>query len=73
MLYVVILQHPVALYASDLRVSVPSMCNAVHCSFFVFLYWTVHVSGPNWPSSGVQGVTVKLSAAHCNAVLFLLL
>jgi hypothetical protein len=25
---------------------------------------------PNWPSSGVQVVIVKNSAAHCNAVLF---
>jgi hypothetical protein len=25
---------------------------------------------PNWPSSGVQVVTVKDSAAHCNAVFF---
>jgi hypothetical protein len=25
---------------------------------------------PNWPSSGVQGVTGKDSAAHCNAVFF---
>jgi hypothetical protein len=25
---------------------------------------------PNWPSSGVQVVLVKYSAAHCNAVFF---
>jgi hypothetical protein len=25
---------------------------------------------PNWPSSGVQFVVVKDSAAHCNAVFF---
>jgi hypothetical protein len=25
---------------------------------------------PNWPSSGVQVVTVKDSCGHCNAVLF---
>jgi hypothetical protein len=25
---------------------------------------------PNWPSSGIQVVMVKDSAAHCNAVLF---
>jgi hypothetical protein len=25
---------------------------------------------PNWPSSGVQCVVVKDSAAHCNAVFF---
>jgi hypothetical protein len=25
---------------------------------------------PNWPSSGVQVVVVKDSAAHCNAVFF---
>jgi hypothetical protein len=25
---------------------------------------------PNWPSSGVQVVMVKNSAAHCNAVFF---
>jgi hypothetical protein len=25
---------------------------------------------PNWPSSGVQIVMVKDSAAHCNAVFF---
>jgi hypothetical protein len=25
---------------------------------------------PNWPSSGVQAVIVKDSAAQCNAVLF---
>jgi hypothetical protein len=25
---------------------------------------------PNWPSSGVQVVMVKDSAAHCNAVVF---
>jgi hypothetical protein len=25
---------------------------------------------PNWPSSGVQVVMVKDSAAHCNAVFF---
>jgi hypothetical protein len=23
---------------------VPSMCNAVHYSFFIFLYWSLHVS-----------------------------
>jgi hypothetical protein len=26
---------------------------------------------PNWPSSGVQIVVVKASAAHCNAIFFL--
>jgi hypothetical protein len=25
---------------------------------------------PNWPSTGVQFVMVKDSAAHCNAVIF---
>jgi hypothetical protein len=25
---------------------------------------------PNWPSSGVQAVKVKDSAAYCNAVFF---
>jgi hypothetical protein len=34
----VIFQHPVALYRSDLEAFVPSM------SFFVSLYWTLHVS-----------------------------
>jgi hypothetical protein len=28
---------------------------------------------PNWPSSGVQVVVVKDSAAHCNAVSFSLI
>jgi hypothetical protein len=27
---------------------------------------------PNWPSSGVQVVLIKESAAHCNAGFFLL-
>jgi hypothetical protein len=31
----VIFQHPVALYRSDLAAFVPSMCHAVHYSFFV--------------------------------------
>jgi hypothetical protein len=26
---------------------------------------------PNWPSSGVQVVMVKNSAAHCSAIFFL--
>jgi hypothetical protein len=26
---------------------------------------------PNWPSSGIQAVTVKDSTAHCSAVFFL--
>jgi hypothetical protein len=26
---------------------------------------------PNWPSSGVQIIVVKDSAAHCNTVFFL--
>jgi hypothetical protein len=29
-----------------------------------------YVFRPNWPSSGVQVVMVKGSAAHCNAVFF---
>jgi hypothetical protein len=41
----------------------------MHHYFFVFLYWTLHVS-VNWASSGVQVVMVKDSAAHCNAVSF---
>jgi hypothetical protein len=45
---------------------VPSMCNVIHCSFFVFNY----MFRPNWPSSGVQFVMVKYSAARCNAVFF---
>jgi hypothetical protein len=32
------------------------------------LYWTLHVSA--CPSSGVQVITVKGSAAHCHAVFF---
>jgi hypothetical protein len=38
-----VFQHPVALYRSDFAVFVPSKRNVVHCSFFVFLYWTLHV------------------------------
>jgi hypothetical protein len=29
-----------------------------------------YVFRANWPSSGVQVVMVKYSAAHCNAVFF---
>jgi hypothetical protein len=45
------------------------MYNAAHYSFLLLLYWTLHV-GPNWPSSGVQIVMVKDSAANCNAVFW---
>jgi hypothetical protein len=31
---------------------------------------SLHVSGPDWPSSGVQVVVVEESAAHYNAVFF---
>jgi hypothetical protein len=56
-------------YKPDLGVFAPSKCNVVH----LFLYWTLfhYTFLSNWPSSGVQVVMVKLSAAHCNAVFFL--
>jgi hypothetical protein len=47
---------------------VSSMCNVVRYSFFVLLGH--YMFRPNWPSSGVQVVTVKDSAAHCNSVFF---
>jgi hypothetical protein len=63
----VVFHHPVALYRSDIfGAFVPSECNVVHYSFFRFHY----TFPPNWPSSGVQVVMVKDSAAHCNAVIF---
>jgi hypothetical protein len=38
----------------------------------LFLNWTQfqYMFRPNWPSSGVQVVMVKDSAAHCNAIFF---
>jgi hypothetical protein len=48
---------------------VPSVCNVVDYSFFVYLY-CLYKFQPNRPSSGVQVVLVKDSAAHCNAVFF---
>jgi hypothetical protein len=50
---------------SDLRVFAPSEYNVVHCSFIGH-----YIFRPNWPSSGVQVVMLKDSAAHCNAVFF---
>jgi hypothetical protein len=48
---------------------VPSMCNVVHYSL-VFSLLDTTCFGLMWPSSGVQVVMVKDSAAHCNAVFF---
>jgi hypothetical protein len=31
-------------HRSDFGAFVPSMCNVVHYSFFIFLYWPLHVS-----------------------------
>jgi hypothetical protein len=42
-IYYVIFQRPSALYRSDFRSFVPSVCNVVHYSF-LFLYWTLRVS-----------------------------
>jgi hypothetical protein len=55
----VISEHPVALYRYDLGASVPSKCNVVRCSFVGH-----YMFRPNRPSSGVQVVVVKDSAAH---------
>jgi hypothetical protein len=49
----------------------PSMCNFGYFSLIVFLYWQ-YMFRPNRPSSGVQVVMNKESAAHCKAALFLL-
>jgi hypothetical protein len=46
---------------------VVSMCNVVHYSLFVFLYWALHVSTYTWPSSGAQVIVVKDSDARFNA------
>jgi hypothetical protein len=60
--YNVIFQHPVALYRSDLGVYPPSKCNVIHYS-----YIGNYMFRPNRPSSGVQVIVVKDSAAHWNA------
>jgi hypothetical protein len=49
----------------------PSMYNVGYYSLVIFLNWH-YLFRPNQPSSGLQAVTIKESAAHCNAVLFLL-
>jgi hypothetical protein len=54
-------------YIFNLEVFAPSKYNIVHCSF-IGHYFTMFQ--PNWPSSGVQVVVVKDSAAHCNAGFF---
>jgi hypothetical protein len=46
---------------------VPSMGNVVHC-FSSYSFIGHYIFRHNWPSSGVQVVMVKDSAAHCNAV-----
>jgi hypothetical protein len=47
---------------------VPSMCKIDHCSLYLFIGH--YIFRPNWPSSGVQVVMVKDSAAHCSAGFF---
>jgi hypothetical protein len=37
---------------------------SLYSVFGHYMFW------PNWPSLGVQVVTVKESATHCNAVFF---
>jgi hypothetical protein len=67
--YNVIFQHPVALYRSVSRAFVPSVCDVVHSFSYSFIGH--YMFRPNRPSSGVQVIMVKDSAAHCNAVFFL--
>jgi hypothetical protein len=58
----IIFQHHVALCRSDFGAFVPSVCNIVHYS----LYFIIgrYMFQPDWPSSGVQVVIIKESAAH---------
>jgi hypothetical protein len=48
---------------------VPFMCNVAHY-FSSYSFIGHYTSRPDWPSSGVQAVVVKDSAAHSNAVFF---
>jgi hypothetical protein len=47
---------------------VPSVCNVVHHSF-LYSFIGYYMFRTNWPSSGVQVVVVRDSAAHSNAVI----
>jgi hypothetical protein len=63
------LQHPVALYRSDIGV----LCRPSAMSFTILSSYSFigpYMFRPNWSSSGVQIVTVEHSAAHCNVVFF---
>jgi hypothetical protein len=44
--YSIMLHFSIVLHCIDLtsRAFVPSMFNVIHCSVFLFLYWTLHVS-----------------------------
>jgi hypothetical protein len=69
MLYFSILLHCIDL-TSEL------LCRLCATSFTILSSYSFtghYMFRPNWPSSGVQVVMLKDSAAHCNAVAFLLL
>jgi hypothetical protein len=70
--HVIVLSKVTTRDVTDFSAFVLSVCNFVHYSFFVFLCWTLfhYMFRPNCPSSGVQVVMVKDSAAHYNTVIF---
>jgi hypothetical protein len=53
----------------DLGAFVPSMCSVVYCSFFLFLYCTLHIS-TQLAIFRCTGCYVKESAAYCNVIFF---
>jgi hypothetical protein len=52
---------------SDFGAFVPSMCNVIHCSFFLFLYLTLHVSAQ---PAIFRCTGCCVQAAHSNALFF---
>jgi hypothetical protein len=69
MLYFSILLHCIEL-TLDLLCRLCATSFTILSSYFFIGHYMFR---PNWPSSGVQVVTIKDIAAHCNAVFFLLL
>jgi hypothetical protein len=70
-IYFIKLQHPLQLHRSDfvLRIFCRLCATSVNIFSSLSLYCD-YMFRPNRPSSGVQVVTMKESAAHCNSVLF---
>jgi hypothetical protein len=67
MLYFSILLHCIDL-TSELLCRLCATSFTIVSSYSFIRHYTFR---PNWPSSGVQVVMIKYSAAHCNAVFFL--